>query len=113
MPKRSAPTPEPVPVNVVCSLCGEAWSLHAEIDGEVSTLECIRLLKAKARANLPPRPMYPTYPNPVFPHYGQPYWVTYTSGTISVSSGVVTGTSGATAINCTVRTPTIALASAS
>lgn len=45
MPKR--PKPEPVVVNTVCSLCGEPWGQHREEDGEVSTLECIRLLKAK------------------------------------------------------------------
>lgn len=47
MTKKNYPKPEPVPVNTVCSLCGEAWSLHVETGGEVLPTECIRLLKAK------------------------------------------------------------------
>lgn len=109
MPKRAAsPTPEPVPVNVVCALCGEAWHLHAENDGEVSTLECIRLLKLKAQ-----RPTYVPQPYPVYPirPWYQPYW--------SISTGTTTGgqphqNDYKVTINTAneQRTPTVALASA-
>lgn len=118
MPKRHAPTPEPVPVNVVCSLCGEAWSLHAEIDGEVSTLECIRLLKAKAIRYVP-------QPYPVYP-YVQPYrWPNGVGWTYTTTTPVINNTAGAvcssalmpamvnTANATEQRTPTIALASSS
>lgn len=44
--------------------------MHNEIDGEVTTLECIRLLKAK------PHPPTIVYPQPIYPRPYQPYWVT-------------------------------------
>lgn len=78
MPKRpAAAKPEPVPVNVVCSLCGESWVLHQQDDnGEVTTLECIRLLKARATQI----PCIVPQPYPVYPQRMWPYW-TITSGT--------------------------------
>lgn len=109
MPKHTnVARPEPVPVNVVCSLCGEAWTLHREDNGEVTTLECIRLLKAKAY-----RPTYVPQPYPVYPTICRGWW--QTSPTITIS-GANTQTSPYTqAINCVSeqRTPTVALASAS
>ena len=82
--------PEPVPVNVVCSLCGEAWASHREENGEVSTLECIRLLKAKV-----PTPVvvwrdrwYPTYPQPTYPTY--PTYPTWIGGTGTISPNTTT-----------------------
>jgi hypothetical protein len=44
--------PEPVAKNVVCSLCDEPWSDHKpDSKGNVSTLECIRLLKRRPKWN--------------------------------------------------------------
>lgn len=87
MAKSRAPKPEPIPVNVVCSLCGEAWASHQATDGEVTTLECIRLLKAARNRVGPvviprPYPVYPSYP-----------WITYTQGgsigqTVTTTTGV-------------------------
>lgn len=83
MPKRRDPKPEPQPTNVVCSLCGEAWSRHQEVDGEVTTLECIRLLRAKTPTPLVIyRDRYPWYPQ-------NPQW-TYTSGGITSTAGSTT-----------------------
>lgn len=36
--------PQPVIVNTICSLCGEPWEQHGD---KPTTLDCIRLLKAK------------------------------------------------------------------
>ena len=38
------PKPQPVVVSTVCSLCGEDWAEHGD---EPTTLDCIRLLKAR------------------------------------------------------------------
>lgn len=46
MVKTSAPQPQPVPQFIVCSLCGEPWAGHGD---DPTTLDCIRLLKAKVR----------------------------------------------------------------
>jgi hypothetical protein len=95
--------PAPVPVNVVCSLCGEAWGLHREENGEVSTLECIRLLKAKSQ-----RPTYIPQPYPAFPRYpAYPYWQ---GGQIISQTTTGSYTINGTGTNC--NTPTVALASA-
>ena len=46
--KKQQTTPAPVVVSTICSVCGEDWQQHnADDNGEVSTLECVRLLKAK------------------------------------------------------------------
>lgn len=109
MPKRSSVVrPEPVPVNVVCSLCGEAWVLHQETDGEVSTLECIRLLKAKANRIGPAYLPYPVYPRPIYPTL--PYWQINTCQTTGGNIGRQAYTTTYNA--CEQRTPTVALASA-
>lgn len=48
MPKKKQPKPEPRALSIVCSLCGQSWEAHkADDSGDVSTLECIRLLKAR------------------------------------------------------------------
>jgi hypothetical protein len=38
------PRPEPVPQNVVCSVCGMQWHQHGDNPG---LMTCIRLLKAE------------------------------------------------------------------
>lgn len=62
----SLPIPEPVPTNVVCSACGEQWSLHGE---NPTLLDCIRVLKMYRQPR--PVPYYPWYTNPI---------ITYTTG---------------------------------
>jgi hypothetical protein len=44
MPKSSELKPEPVIVKTICSLCDEPWELHGD---NPTTLDCIRLLKAR------------------------------------------------------------------
>lgn len=84
MKKHQHPVPEPVSINVVCSLCGEPWNQHQEVDGEVTTLECIRLLKAKPPVYVPQYQWwYQTWPT-------KPPWPIFT-----ISAG---GTSGARAL---------------
>ena len=79
--------PEPIPMNVVCSLCGEPWVLHASVDGEVSTLECIRLLKAKSPTiRWYPQP-YPVYPAPPLPF--RPTWIS-AAGSTTTPNGTTT-----------------------
>lgn len=100
-------TPQPVPTNVICSICGEPWHEHKEdAKGEVSTLECVRLLKARVAAS--PTIIYRD-------RWSGPYWSTVTTPYINVSSSGsishASGISGAT-INCVNATPTVALASA-
>lgn len=100
MPAKKKPSPQPIPTFVVCSLCGEPWASHEEVDGEVSTLECIRLLKAKrysatiiGSGQIVQRPW-------VQPYNPWPYTVTYTSD----SAGNINQASA--------MTPTIAVANA-
>ena len=108
MKKDRTAKPEPVPVNVVCSLCGEAWASHRATDGEVTTLECIRLLRAKAS-----RPTYVPYrPVPVYP-YTQPGWwqtyplVTYSQTTTTGGQIDNHGTTPYTTINSSATQPKV------
>lgn len=72
--------PAPVVIATICSVCGEDWGQHEAIDGEVSTLECVRLLKAKIART----PVYaPTYIQPYTPWRWNPVTVTYTTGNTS------------------------------
>lgn len=111
MPKRTAAAkPEPVPVNVVCSLCGEPWSLHcADANGEVTTLECIKLLKAaKNRIG----PTYIPQPYPVYPRY--PGWWQTTPIPQVTWTTTTTGGNEANDYRCTINaanTPKILAAS--
>ena len=99
--KTKIATPEPVPVNVVCSLCGESWHLHNEVDGEVTTLECIRLLRARA-----PQIIWRDRWNPIT----WPYTITqpYTSPYYTTASGTVTSSG----IKCSNETPRVLTANA-
>lgn len=94
--------PEPVPTNVVCSLCGEAWSLHREDErGDVTTLECIRILKAK-------KPQYVWRPQPVFPAYpAQPWYSSFPTITTSGTSSRLTTTNTKNAGTAVQMTPTV------
>lgn len=98
-----SPKPTPVPTNIICSICDEPWGLHQEVNGEVSTLECIRLLKAKRwtpTITVNPRPwVYPVYPT-------WPYTTTITCGV-----GQNVSTSAAHTVTNS-ATPAIAMASA-
>lgn len=107
MKKSTNARPEPVPVNVVCSLCGEAWALHCEVDGEITTLECIRLLKAaRGRIASPWVQPYPVYPQPYTPY--RVWW----QSTTSVSSGNINSGGGQTsnAVQVQTRTPKVVAA---
>lgn len=48
MPKRTTPTPEPVPSSLVCSICDLAWSLHPD---KPTVLDCVALLKSHRYVN--------------------------------------------------------------
>lgn len=111
MPAKKAPKPEPVSLNIVCSICDEPWHLHKEINGEVSTLECVRLLKAKRYTptiTVLPRP----YVQPYVPYY--PTYPVYGTITVSSSTGQGGNTTSAysTLTTTNTATPTVALASA-
>lgn len=82
MPKKT-PKPAPVPQFIVCSLCGEPWTNHKQDEnGEVTTLECIRLLKAQrytTTITIQPQPWVYPQPRPYQPFY--PVWYgTQTTG---------------------------------
>jgi hypothetical protein len=107
MPKKSA-TPKPVPTSVVCSLCGEPWAYHqADKGGEVSTLECIRLLKAKVVYHPVPYVQPVPYPvQPWQPWRTYPYWGLGNINTITCSD-----TTGTQTVN-TATSPKVLMASA-
>ena len=85
------PTPQPVVVTTVCSLCGEGWELHGD---NPTTLDCIRLLKARIPTVTITRP----YVVPAYPY--TPWW--YQSGTTyTVDCGTTTSASSVQAINAT------------
>lgn len=110
MKKTRQSVPQPVPASVVCSLCGESWALHAADDnGEVTTLECIRLLKAKAC-----RPTYVPQPHPVYP--ARPwYWYTGIQAPCTSGGNINSSPIGAYTINAaetTTATPKVLNASA-
>lgn len=75
--------PQPIVTSTVCSVCGLNWANHMpDASGEVSTLECVRLLKAEIAR---PRPVYRqhwTYP------YDQYTW-TCSSGTSTTNKPLV------------------------
>jgi hypothetical protein len=113
--KASTPSPKPIPINVVCDLCNEPWHLHqADETGDVTTLECIRLLKLKAVPQyrgpvVIDRPVpypYPVYPNIPWPHR----W--YGSGTYCISSGNTNQAQydGAHTINAASTSPKVLMA---
>lgn len=111
--KTPKPKPEPVSLNIVCSICDEPWHLHVAVNGEVSTLECVRLLKAKRwtpTITIQPRP----YVQPFWP-YQPPFYSTWYSTTTS-SLGNQCQSAQTVAINSITATnyatPTIAMASA-
>lgn len=83
---KSAPTPEPVVVNTVCSLCGEGWGLHQAVDGEVTTLECIRLLRARVPNITISNPVVLPYRYPTY----QPYWSTFGLTSVTNTGGTAT-----------------------
>lgn len=64
-------TPQPVAKRVECSLCGLDWDKHVKDGaGDVSPLECVRLLKAELATR-------PTYRGPIpreTPPWRGPYW---------------------------------------
>ncbi len=98
--------PEPVSLNIVCSICDESWHLHKEINGEVSTLECVRLLKLKRYTptiTIQPRP----YVAPWYPILPQIY-PTWHSTTVTNIVGVASGPG----YEITNYTPTVVSASA-
>lgn len=67
--------PEPISINIVCSLCGEGWSGHG---ADPTTLDCIRLLKAKVRT----QPyVYPVHPNGWWQSGGTTYTINASSNT--------------------------------
>lgn len=73
MAKRT-PKPAPVVTQTICSICGEDWAQHQEVDGEVSTLECVRLLKAQLATRPTITIMPPTIVRPyISAPYVQPY----------------------------------------
>lgn len=83
------PKPEPIVVTTICSLCGELWDAHGEAP---STLDCIRLLRAKADAHQ--TVIYRWYPQN-YPVYPQPYRVyPYPGPNWSGNSYTMQGTSG-------------------
>lgn len=47
------PTPEPVPKDLICSICDQPWSLHPD---DATVLDCVKLLKAKIPITLPTYP---------------------------------------------------------
>lgn len=112
--RKRSPKPAPVVVTTVCSICGEDWLQHQEVDGEVSTLECVRLLKAKLAAQ-PTVIFQRTYPTVITTPYAPapiittPWTPTWTCGGSLVDNG-----SSATYVQNTNDscTPTVALASA-
>lgn len=95
--------PEPVVVTTICSLCDEPWEAHGDAP---TTLDCIRLLKAKAaqrttiiqRDRWIPQPYpYPVYPN--VPRWDYPYSGTIcASGTSTTISGSLTTTNNTTTV---------------
>lgn len=107
--KKQAPKPEPVSTDIICSICDEPWGLHQEVNGEVSTLECIRLLKAKRQT--------PTivYRQPAW-YYQTPTWPYTTTitcqsaGSSGLQSAHTVGINTLTTTNT--ATPTVAMASA-
>jgi hypothetical protein len=99
---RKIEKPKPVVVTTICSICGENWAQHQEVDGEVSTLECVRLLKAKIAS----RPVTITYPTYVYPTWWQ------TTPTVWHSSGNINSTTVKTDFATCQNTPTVAVASA-
>lgn len=102
--RKRTPKPAPVVVTTICSICGENWSMHQEVDGEVSTLECVRLLKAKLAA----RPYF-TYPS----YYSTP-WQWSTTHTILCGDTSYVGNLSTTQYvqNTNSATPAVAIASA-
>jgi hypothetical protein len=111
MPAKKQPKPEPISLNIVCSICDEPWHLHKEVNGEVSTLECIRLLKAK-RYTYSPTIVQQPYGVPIQPvirpWYNPPYWQTITVSSTDSNQAA----SSLTTTNYSTMTPTVALASA-
>jgi hypothetical protein len=59
-------SPQPIPIKIVCSLCGEPWEEHPE---NATALDCIEILKAKKASHHCSHYCY---------HYHYPYQVTYT-----------------------------------
>jgi hypothetical protein len=98
-PNRRNPKPAPVPTLVVCSICGEDWSAHQEVDGEVSTLECVRLLKAKVAARPAIwRQTYPYWYTPTITYVGNVSQCSLTTGTtLYTNTAVATPSSVAVA----------------
>lgn len=80
------PKPEPVAVNIVCSLCELPWSQHGD---DPTTLDCIRLLKQ--------RNLYTPFP--------RPYWYTSTIHT-GINTNRIAGTSSPTVTYMTPREAT-------
>lgn len=61
--------PKPIPVSLVCSLCGESWDLHPD---DPTALDCIAILRAKPHTTVCGHT-----------HYWPWYQGTYTTPTIT------------------------------
>lgn len=110
--RKKVQKPAPVIVQTICSICGEDWAQHREADGEVSTLECVRLLKAKI-AFTPTVVIQRPYVTPIY-YPPTPWWQTTPQWTITCGSNAQGNMASSSQYvqNTNDCTPTVALASA-